>query len=419
MIQGVPFQTKARTVDHLGREQIADCPTAISELWKNAFDAYARKVELNIYDGAQAVAVISDDGHGMSREEFVSRWLVVGTKSKATADRTPSTDRNGLYVRPRQGQKGIGRLSCANLGPILLLVSKRRRTSFVAALVDWRLFENPFINLSDVFIPIAEFEEKEELFEQLPGLIAALAENLTGGMEEERGKRLREAWAAYDRSYFEELEEGGSNKLCAPSEEVKATIAGIDFQPRHLEQWDLWSGEADHGTALLVSHINYDLRVELDVDDADPSARAARERFFETLSSFVDPFVDPAAPGAQRKDPHFAYAVRSWTGRTPRLNSWRGEAVRPPATGRHGAPDRWRGRHRRHIPRSREGVRQLGKRALRHRSAQGSRIPHRPDTHVGPFEIYIATMEFTAARTTIRKQYFSITADWPNAIQDS
>ena len=40
MITGVSFQTRARTVDHLGREQIADTPTAISELWKNAFDAY-------------------------------------------------------------------------------------------------------------------------------------------------------------------------------------------------------------------------------------------------------------------------------------------------------------------------------------------------------------------------------------------
>lgn len=32
MTQHVTFQTRARTIDHLGREQIADCPTAISEL---------------------------------------------------------------------------------------------------------------------------------------------------------------------------------------------------------------------------------------------------------------------------------------------------------------------------------------------------------------------------------------------------
>ena len=120
MIQRSAFQTRARTVDHLGREQIADCPTAISELWKNAFDAYARHVELNIFDGNEPVAAIFDDGHGMSAEEFTRRWLVVGTESKATADQTPLEDRNGLKLRPRQGQKGIGRLSCANLGPLLL-----------------------------------------------------------------------------------------------------------------------------------------------------------------------------------------------------------------------------------------------------------------------------------------------------------
>lgn len=29
---GVTFQTRARTIDHLGRGQIADAPTAVSEL---------------------------------------------------------------------------------------------------------------------------------------------------------------------------------------------------------------------------------------------------------------------------------------------------------------------------------------------------------------------------------------------------
>lgn len=39
MIDQISFQTAARLVDHLGREQIAYTPTAISELWKNAYDA--------------------------------------------------------------------------------------------------------------------------------------------------------------------------------------------------------------------------------------------------------------------------------------------------------------------------------------------------------------------------------------------
>jgi hypothetical protein len=125
-MESIAFRTQARTIDHLGREQIADCPTAISELWKNAYDAYAESVELNIYDGAEPVATIVDDGHGMSYEEFVERWLVVGTESKFSDEQTPNKDRNGLWPRTKQGQKGIGRLSSANLGPLFLIVSKRK-----------------------------------------------------------------------------------------------------------------------------------------------------------------------------------------------------------------------------------------------------------------------------------------------------
>ena len=32
MVISAAFQTRARTIDHLGREQIADCPTAIAAL---------------------------------------------------------------------------------------------------------------------------------------------------------------------------------------------------------------------------------------------------------------------------------------------------------------------------------------------------------------------------------------------------
>ncbi|MXX28848.1 MAG: histidine kinase, partial [Gammaproteobacteria bacterium] len=43
------FKTRARTLDMLGRQQIAGIPTAISELFKNAHDAYADRVEIDYY----------------------------------------------------------------------------------------------------------------------------------------------------------------------------------------------------------------------------------------------------------------------------------------------------------------------------------------------------------------------------------
>jgi signal transduction histidine kinase len=399
MIHGISFQTKARTVDHLGREQIADCPTAISELWKNAFDAYARKVELNIYDGESPVAVISDDGHGMSRAELVGRWLVVGTESKATADSTPIADRLGLPPRTRQGQKGIGRLSCANLGPILLLVSKRINLPFVAALVDWRLFENPFLNLSDIFIPVVEFDERSSLLTQLPDLVSTLEENLTGAGDDDRARRLKEAWNAYDQSHLDD-DKGAGNRSLPPSEEIRSTISRLSFSERHLAEWSVWNGEASHGTALLIAQINYDLRVELDADDADPAARAARERFFETLSSFVDPFVDPADQDDQRKKPDFSYSVKAWSSSAARLilgdqkqfDRRQLDNMEHQIIGSVGSDGVFRGR-----------IKAFGKwldSPCIIEPPKDLDIPQRLDTRVGPFEIYIATMEFTAVRTT-------------------
>jgi hypothetical protein len=43
------FMPRARTIEHLGRSQIADMPTAILELWKNGYDAYADNVSCDLY----------------------------------------------------------------------------------------------------------------------------------------------------------------------------------------------------------------------------------------------------------------------------------------------------------------------------------------------------------------------------------
>ena len=86
----VSFQTRARTIDHLGRGQIADLPTAITELWKNAYDAYAQNVSLHIFAGSPGIATIFDDGCGMTRDDFIKRWLVIGTETKI--DSEPETD---------------------------------------------------------------------------------------------------------------------------------------------------------------------------------------------------------------------------------------------------------------------------------------------------------------------------------------
>ena len=113
----VSFKTRARTVDHLGREQIADVPTAISELWKNSYDAYARSVSLTVFDEAPLVVTIADNGHGMTYDELIDRWLVVGTESKLFEDTRSAIDMDGLEVRSRQGRKASGDFRLPISGP--------------------------------------------------------------------------------------------------------------------------------------------------------------------------------------------------------------------------------------------------------------------------------------------------------------
>ena len=66
------FRTKARAIDLLGRNQIADLPTAITELWKNGYDAYGDYLDAALYrpgykDVVSEIFTISDDGFGMGR----------------------------------------------------------------------------------------------------------------------------------------------------------------------------------------------------------------------------------------------------------------------------------------------------------------------------------------------------------------
>src|SRR6266567_598488 len=79
------FKARARALDMLGRQQIAGIPTAISELFKNAHDAYATRVEADFYRPNNTFT-LRDDGLGMTEADFSDRWLTLGTDSKLGAE---------------------------------------------------------------------------------------------------------------------------------------------------------------------------------------------------------------------------------------------------------------------------------------------------------------------------------------------
>lgn len=153
------FRTRARTLEMLGRQQIAGIPTAISELFKNAHDAYADSVEVDFYR-SDGLFLLRDDGVGMTMEEFETRWLTLGTESKLDS---PS----GIGLPPADpkkpkrhilGEKGIGRLAIGAVGPQVLILTRAERngrlTDLTAAFVQWSLFQCPGLDLEQIEIPV-------------------------------------------------------------------------------------------------------------------------------------------------------------------------------------------------------------------------------------------------------------------------
>lgn len=152
------FKTRARALDLLGRQQIAGIPTAINELIKNAYDAYAEHFEADFLR-CQGVLVLRDDGMGMTRSEFENRWLTLGTESKLVKSSLPPRDPN-KPLRPITGEKGIGRLAIASIGRQLLILTKSKQSTscpIVVSYINWELFELPELNIEDIVIPVCEF----------------------------------------------------------------------------------------------------------------------------------------------------------------------------------------------------------------------------------------------------------------------
>ncbi|MDD4992828.1 MAG: ATP-binding protein [Paludibacter sp.] len=156
------FKTRARALDLLGRQQIAGIPTAINELIKNAHDAYADKFDIDLLRKDNLI-ILRDDGLGMTKNEFETRWLTIGTESKFANNKTtlPPIDTT-KPIRAVMGEKGIGRLAIASIGKQVLIITKAKHRGknekTVVVFINWELFELPGINLEDIVIPVKEFD---------------------------------------------------------------------------------------------------------------------------------------------------------------------------------------------------------------------------------------------------------------------
>ncbi|EKN4694854.1 ATP-binding protein [Yersinia ruckeri] len=292
MSKNLSFKARARTIEHLGKGQIADCPTAISELWKNSYDAYARDVALFTIDTDYQCGAIIDNGCGMSLEQIIESWLIVGTESKSSKKSLDEKDRFGIEIRKTQGEKGIGRLSTAFLSPITFMVSKKIDTSFTALLIDWRLFENPYLSLEDIIVPVAIFHSLNELETVFDTLVKELFINIKNPISDEF-KSL--AWSKFSN---DEIELG---KKITTQQKIIDFCGSAKFDTKLASQWQSQLDKVKnldgdyHGTALFMFQLNRDLSLMTnsgDMSKDDTELNDIEKDLIDTLRAFVNPFKD-------------------------------------------------------------------------------------------------------------------------------
>ena len=130
-MEKTPFTVDAALLRELGERLIGRSHIALAELIKNAYDADAHVCRIEI---KKDEIVVSDDGHGISEQEFHNFWMRIGTTHKV--DQRRSRD----LQRPMTGSKGLGRLSAQFLAHETELQSTAHGSleQMLYALVDWR-----------------------------------------------------------------------------------------------------------------------------------------------------------------------------------------------------------------------------------------------------------------------------------------
>lgn len=165
------FDINPHVVKQLGEELVTDEITALMELVKNAYDADASYVYVEIdtvnqYQGAslfypdhKGYIVIEDDGDGMDYEIIRNSWMVISTSSKRDSKAYKTKTKKG---RAPLGEKGLGRLSTQRLAHCFEVFTKKENADHqIHVGFDWRDFEGNE-KLSEVPVLFEEIKSKHQ-----------------------------------------------------------------------------------------------------------------------------------------------------------------------------------------------------------------------------------------------------------------
>lgn len=164
----------------LGEELIPNFEQGIIEIVKNSYDADSKNCSIK-FEGVRrkggAITII-DDGKGMTEDDILNGFLMVGRSRKSPRQKTKSK-------RLTVGDKGLGRIAALRLGQMVEITSRPKSEpgKEYYALIDWSDIDAA-IAIEDVAIPI---ESRNTTLESGTELVIS---NLRRGLKTEEIERL-------------------------------------------------------------------------------------------------------------------------------------------------------------------------------------------------------------------------------------
>ena len=272
------LRPRARIIRTIGDQLISGPEAALIELVKNAYDADATTVRIAIVpksDSSPSFITVSDDGHGMSASDVLTKWLEPATGDKLARKFSP-------LGRGLLGAKGVGRFATARLGKKVNLLSRMQvgdKLEVSRFELDWDDFErHEYLDQIDVDV----ITSSESLAHEAAGVSLRIVE-------------LRDAWTQKQiENLVKEL-----RRLSSPRVRQEAGFRIV------LDLSHFTEASAGFDGALLVSG-----RVLGEIDEADTEPHLIRpfslgsiyhyrlEGDFDSFGGFVGRFVNKRADGA-------------------------------------------------------------------------------------------------------------------------
>ena len=192
-MQGAKFTVDTHIFRELGERLVGRDSTALVELIKNAYDAEATEVVVygeGLNDPETGRIVITDNGSGMGRDQFVRGFLRIASRLKGEG-----AFRSELFRRRFTGEKGVGRLAAHKLARFMRIQSLPNakvhggRSEPISASIDWDIVES------------------KETLEELPHTHAVQFQTITVSGRTRTGtvielSRLRRSWTPSERTRF-------------------------------------------------------------------------------------------------------------------------------------------------------------------------------------------------------------------------